>query len=1066
MSPLPRLVLPACDDASWPQLDEGQLRAVEHRGGRALVLGAPGTGKTTVAAAAVLSRIRQGIAPERTLVLSGSRVAAAKLRSRLSAAIGATVTEPLSRTVSSVAFGLLRLQAQRDGRPVPRLLSGPEQDAILRELLAGHAAGVGDDLGWPEELAQALTTRGFRAELRDLLMRAAEQGLSPAGLAMVGQRAGRPEWVAAARLAAEYEQVSALSAPGGFDPAVLLVAAAEAVEDDPGLLREALPGLAVVVVDDAQDLTPPGARLIDALVGDGTDLLLVGDPDSGTQAFRGGDPTLFAELARGGPTYLLPSGYRQGSALAEVRGRVAARIGTAVSTAHRRPEAGTTPARTSVILARSATQEARHVAEYLRRAHLLHGTPWSGMAVIVRGAARTATLRRVLTGDRIPVDLPGAQVPLRDEPVVAALLELLRISLDLACGRDDPLTGQGALDLLASPVGGMDPVGLRRLQRAVRSTERVDGTGRPTLQALSAGLLTGDTVARWGADGGAARRIARAIAAGRQAAAREDGRWSAQVTAETVLWAIWAALGVADSWRATALAGGPAGARADRELDAVVALFEVAATYTDRLPGRGPDGFLDHLQGQDLAGDMLVDRAPIGDAVTITTPAGAAGREWDVVAVCGVQEGVWPDLRLRGSVLGSSHLVEVLSGRETGPREALAAVRHDETRLFHVAVSRASRELLVTAVRNDEEQPSSFVDLVDPLPPGIEERPVTPVDERMSQAGVVARLRRELASPDRTEAEVVAVSHRLLLLAEEGIVGADPEQWWPLTELSDVRPRRGEDVRVRVSPSQVERFEECELRWLLSTCGGDRPRTGGADAVGSLVHAIAAECDELDLKAMHAELHRRWPELGMPPGWLSERSRVAAETALERFAQYAQQSKCDGWTVLGREVAGTAAVGRADISGRVDRLEADQEGRLRVVDLKTSTRKRPKADLDRLPQLGIYQLLVEEGAFESLRGDAAEQPATPETPETPDQGQAVSAGAALLQVGFVGTSRKADLQVQPPLRDNDDPQWAEDLLDRTAEGMAGATYTARTGQWCRTCSSRSCCPLSGEGEVI
>ena len=165
-----------------------------------------------------------------------------------------------------------------------------------------------------------------------------------------------------------------------------------------------------------------------------------------------------------------------------------------------------------------------------------------------------------------------------------------------------------------------------------------------------------DRLATIGAEAAPARRVARTIAAGVEAAeVRRDGtmvRWERGVSAESVLWAMWSATGLARAWQETALGGGPGAQRADRDLDAVVGLFDAAASFVDRLPQAGPEEFLDHIQGQDVPGDTLVARRPAGEAVALLTPQAAAGRQWGFVVVAGVQEGVWPDLRLRGSLLG------------------------------------------------------------------------------------------------------------------------------------------------------------------------------------------------------------------------------------------------------------------------------------------------------------------------------------------------------------------------------------------------------------------------------
>ena len=43
-----------------------------------------------------------------------------------------------------------------------------------------------------------------------------------------------------------------------------------------------------------------------------------------------------------------------------------------------------------------------------------------------------------------------------------------------------------------------------------------------------------------------------------------------------------------------------------------------------------------------------------GDAVRLLTAHRSKGLEWDIVVVAGVQDGTWPDVRHRGTLLGSS----------------------------------------------------------------------------------------------------------------------------------------------------------------------------------------------------------------------------------------------------------------------------------------------------------------------------------------------------------------------------------------------------------------------------
>jgi superfamily I DNA/RNA helicase/RecB family exonuclease len=1021
------------------------------------VLGAPGTGKTFTAIEVVVDRVhRDRAAPDECLVLTASRTAAADLRERITARIGGTSTEPLARTHQALGFGILRQAAALRGDPSPRLLSGPEQDVILRELLAGHACHEGKGPDWPERMQAALATRGFRTELRDLLMRAVERGLDPHGLAALGHANERPEWVAAAEVLAEYDEVTALSRPGSYDPASILGAAADLLEADPETAARLSSALRLIVVDDAQELTPAAARLLSVVSQPHIDLVLFGDPDVAVQGFRGADPSIFgAGHSRfgDGRTITLATSYRQPRALREVSHRVTRRIGALAGGAHRQladvPEGG----RCDVRLLRATAHEAALIAAELRAAHLSDATAWSEMAVIVRGQGRTSTLRRVLLAAGVPVTVPFIEVPVRDEVAVRPLLALLEVALDVATGQPDPVDAQTAVDVVLSPIGGADAVGLRRLRRALRRDELDCGGGRTSDELLAEALVAPQTLGMLGSEGAPARRVAAAIAAGVRAArtiqgpaGAEDVRFAAGVTAESVLWAVWEATGLSESWRRVALAGGQPGARADRHLDAVVALFDAAAKYVDRLPQMGPRGFLEHLRGQDVAGDTLVARAPSHDTVSLLTPAGAAGRQWRFVVLAGVQEGVWPDLRLRGSLLGSERLVDVLTGRGQSLRAAQAAVRYDETRLFLVAVSRASERLLVTAVRSEDEQPSAYLDIVDPpeeSDDGQELRPFSEVPRPMTLTGLVAELRRVVVV-GATAGERHTAAGQLARLAAARVAGADPASWWAMRSLSDDRPLRAEGTSVPVSPSRIETYGDCSLRWLLSTCGGDGPSVGAAN-IGTLIHDIAADLGDADAASMRAEVDLRWGRLGLREGWLSRRQRAEAQTMVDRLARYFEESAAGGWERIGAELDLRVELGRAVLRGRVDRLERHRSGALRVVDLKTGSSKPAAGELPRNAQLGAYQSAVEHGAFA-------------------DHGT-VSAGAALLQVGKAAGVRTT-LQQQAPLSGDEDPKWAELLVADTAEGMAGSDFRATVGPVCTFCAVRSSCPARPEGRAI
>ncbi|WP_407318747.1 ATP-dependent DNA helicase [Isoptericola halotolerans] len=1082
-------------------LDETQTAAVEAalEGPATLVVGAPGTGRTTVAREIAVRAIEAGTDPSRVLVLAATRRSAARLRDEVAAGAGRTIGAPMVRTAASAAFTVLRTRSAALGEPPPTLVSGPEQDLVLAELLAGHLAGEGAPLPLPEGLPEeSLGLRGLRQELRDLLMRAAERGLAPVDLDDLARRHERPEWRLAARLYEEYLDVTALrigtpDAGARYDPAVVVDEAAHtlATWDVTGAPA---PSWDLVVVDDYQEGTVATARLLGVLHDAGARLALLADPDVAVQGFRGAAPALVGRAgARPGEigafdarTVVLGTAWRQPELLREVTLAVTSRVATVSGALHRgaapRPGGaadGVPTPRADVAVLSGAAQEAAYIARELRAEHLLHGTPWERMAVLARSGDQLAALRRDLVAASVPVALLGSDVPLRDEPAVVPLLAALRVcagpgALDrmLAdlepaerpsspddvdeASRPDPLPtldAEAAALLLTSPLGGLDAVSLRRLRRALRAEELSGGGGRSS-DALLVEVL-GDP-ARAATLPSAVRRgpvaVARVLAAGREAAA-VDG-----ATAQTVLWAVWAATGLADRWRDAALAGGPAGVRADRDLDAVLALFRAAETYVERMPGAPVAAFVDYVASQDLPADSLAASATGARAVEALTPAGAAGREWDVVVVAGVQDGVWPDLRLRDSLLGSQALVELLAGRVQDAhgvgKEARAQVLADELRAFAVAVSRARRRLLVTAVEDTEDSPSVFCDLVAPRPESSVEGPDprrVPVGQPLDLRGVVAAARAELVREvagragstgrDGPDPRADAAAALLARLAEAGVPEADPRTWYGVAHASSDAPLWGSQDEVVVSPSKVDTVTTCALRWAFESAGGTAP-DATHQSLGTLVHSIAETHPSAPAHVLRAELDRRWPELALPEGWPSRQLRRRAEEMVGRLADYFQGS---GEPVL-VEPSFDLTLGRARLRGKIDRVESDGGDGVVVADLKTGRSAPSKDKAAENPQLGAYQLAVDGGAL-GLPEDTR------------------SSGARLV---FVGTPTKGpSLRDQPALDTGaDGSSWARALVEQAADTMADSAFRARENDLCGMCPVRRSCPVQTEGRSV
>jgi RecB family exonuclease len=267
-----------------------------------------------------------------------------------------------------------------------------------------------------------------------------------------------------------------------------------------------------------------------------------------------------------------------------------------------------------------------------------------------------------------------------------------------------------------------------------------------------------------------------------------------------------------------------------------------------------------------------------------------------------------------------------------------------------------------------------------------------------------------------------------------------------MAPLSDDRPLREVDEMVRVSPSRVEKFASCELRWLLETCGGsDAPATG--QTVGSAVHALAElAADEafIDEAVLGEQLDAVWSDLELGGGWFSRQERQRAQLMIRRLVGWL---RANPRKLLAAEQEFRVEVGRAEVRGRVDRLEVDDAGRAVIVDLKTGTQRPTTDELAEHPQLGVYQLAVELGAFA-------------------EYGVTEPGGASLVQLGKAALTNSAREQAQPALSEAEDPAWARHLVLETAEGMAASTFRAMENKQCGHCPVRRCCPVQPEGHGV
>lgn len=1045
-----------------PTLDEHQRRVVDHRGGPLLVLAGPGTGKTTTLVEAIVDRIEnRGAKPDEVLALTFSRKAAEQLRDRVTARLGRTMSTTLSSTFHSFAYALIRRYSPAELYEAPlRLLSAPEQDVVLRELLTDHPESV----LWPESLTRALGTRGFAREVHTVLSRAREKGLDGVELRALGEAEGLPEFVAAGLFLDQY--LTNLDSQGATDYADLIRRATIEAEAHRDELRARI---GAVFVDEYQDTDPGQVALLRALAGDGRDLVVVGDPHQSIYGFRGAEvrgildfPSAFPR-ADGAPADVvaLRTTRRFGPRLLVASQRVAGRLALPGSipadarAAFLAPEAAPNDLGDGRVVVRTfdtERAEAEHLADLLRRAHLEDGLAWDEMAVLVRsGRTSIPPLRRALGAAGVPVEVASDEVPLVRDPAVLPLIDALRAVVNLDnedLDHVDFLDPARAEALLLGPLGGLDAGDVRRLARRLRVREKEQSKAEGRTPRTSRELVRGAIVQPGFLDGLDGPEVVRARALAQLLVdAREEMR--AGGSAEELLWTLWSRTGWPARLRRSVDHGGGAARRAHRDLDSVCALFDVAARAEEQRDHVGVRAFLATLVQQQIPADTLAERGARGAAVRLLTAHRAKGLEWRLVVVAHVQQEGWPDLRRRSTLLQADRIGEHGVVPPVSTRELLM----EERRLFYVACTRARQRLVVTAVasaEDDGEQPSRFLDELGVAIERVVGRPPRP----LSLAGLVAELRRTLADPDTTEPLRDAAARRLAKLAPE-VRMADPSTWWGTRAATrSVQPIRDPDQPVPVSASVLDSMAVCPTQWFLEREAGGIARAHQSANLGELLHALAQRVATGELEpavdVLMEHVDEVWDRLDFRTPWSKAREHERVRAAIGRFLQW---HVANPRRLLATEEPFTTVVAldsgeEVKISGYADRIELDADANVVVVDLKSGRSKPSNKAVESHVQLGLYQYAVDHGAVEELVPDAR------------------AGGAELVQLGLVDGGDTAVVQTQDA--QPEDGPARDDLrirLGHAASLLRAESFPAVAGQHCRDCSFVPICPIKSAGSV-
>lgn len=1006
------------------------------------VFASPGAGKTTLVKSRFLEALNSGLTADQVLVIAASRESANTLRDELALSLQQATPGALARTLSSFAFAVLRTKAVAAGQALPELISGSEQDRILAgiidlEIQAVQSATASE---WPKHItAQVMQLNGFRAELRDLITACLEHGIEPDELRGLGQQQKKPEWVAAAKLFAEYlSVVSGADFENRFDTTLLLRQAADwltALAEWP----RAISDIKLILVDDAQELTPAASHLLDTLTIQGADIVLVGDPDASTLGFRAADPRAMSNLAQ-----LIAK--RQGVQVEEIFlqaqhavrtpaiSRVLAKVSSQIDTARAgRQRKGLNPKQDLVAADKTGVEghifnqpkaETSWLARRFRELHLHEGIDWNQMAVVARSRGQLDQLAIDLAHESVPVSVAGSQSALRDEFGSGMLLRVADLLLN-----NREIDAARAVEMLNSPLCGLDSLGLRRLRRGLRREELLADGKRNSDELLIALFdAQGSVVTIKSQEGKKVDRFLKNFYAASSIA--QDKNQSI----EDLLWQLWDSSGLARIWQELSRGVGEVALQANRNLDSVVALFAAANRFAERNPGADPRIFVNQQLALGLPEDTLALNDSQNRSVMLLTPSGLIGRRFRVIATPQLIEGVWPNLRPRSSLLGATALDALKSGRTDDANAPQKSELPDELRMLHKTVGAASERLLISATNSDENQISQFVGLMlEQIP-----EPTNYSAGALTLRGMAGSLRRKLATSDSEFSESPALG--LARLAAAGVAGAHPDSWYGLLPLSTVEPLtdlENEDVVIR--PSQLENFVKCPLHWFLNANGGG-DKTFSAN-LGSLVHKALELGAQLNEEALWKLVESKWHTLSFESDWLEQAGERKAKKMISNMVQYLRKFEAEGAQVIGREVSFEFEIDKALVRGQVDRLELYPDGRVMIVDLKTGTKPFTAEEAREHAQLGLYQLAFENGAFSPDANEAVVWP------EGIDIQSTALAGAKLLLVSGDKPTEREQPSIQ---QDQASKKRFEEMVSAATRGMAMSDqiFVAQVGSHC------------------
>jgi RecB family exonuclease len=418
----------------------------------------------------------------------------------------------------------------------------------------------------------------------------------------------------------------------------------------------------------------------------------------------------------------------------------------------------------------------------------------------------------------------------------------------------------------------------------------------------------------------------------------------------------------------------------------------------------------------------------------VLTAHRARSREWKLVILVDLQEGVWPAGNVRESIIEPRDVA--------GQRQRLA----EERRLAAAAAGTSSEQLVLAVVDSKVDQGSAPSGLLInfELPDRITAAPPSMLTIR----GLIAQLRAasidESASEQLRQAAISRLGY-LAKLADPKVAPAKPENWWFIADVThSERSLIDPTKQIPISGSMLDSITRCPTQWFFERKIKVQDQPVANTVVGLAIHSVAEKIvnQKLSDSAAIRELEKIWPSSTFDAPWQSQVQLQEAKQMVKAVHNWITNQQAE---IAGTELKFTVVHAELDVVlvGHIDLLLKQPTGEFEVVDYKTGATKPTVAQLQEHTQLGIYQLAVSQSS--ELNPDQA------------------PVSAKLVQIRLRSAKDQVVEQVAPDLTD---PAWLEKEILAAKTQLLTEDLPARPGGHCRNCKVRNVCPAVPEGDQV